>query len=59
MLVRIKEGYTNQGRMGITLDKPKKVKGSMWTPILWQNQDKPDWVEAESIKQYQDPNGIE
>jgi len=56
MLVKIKEGFSNQGRIGQTLDKPKKVCGVMWTPILWQRSIIPTWTETESIKQYQSPN---
>lgn len=41
--VKIRVGWENAGKTGVTIGKSIVVGGTFWTPIAWDGDDGPDW----------------
>lgn len=63
MIVEIKKGWDREYRTGKTLGKSKIVNGMEWTPVLWDDEEDPDWhktrgLNFKKIKQYRSKKDV-
>lgn len=49
--IRIKSGWDQAGRQGVTLGPVITVYGVEWVSVLWDEDDDPDWQKASSLEQ--------
>jgi hypothetical protein len=49
-VVRIKSGWYEEGKLGITLGPPIVIHGMSWTPVLWESNDDPDFQKSVSLE---------
>ena len=46
--VKIKKGWENAGKEGITLGKNVYIN-QWWTPIKWDEKEDPDWIKTTAL----------
>jgi hypothetical protein len=47
--LKIKHGWEDAGRTGQRIGHDVLVNGILWTPILWDDEEDPDWHKAQSL----------
>ena len=48
--VRIKQGWEGADRIGERLG-PDVFVGQLWTPVLWPDEEDPDWHKAAALEE--------
>jgi len=47
--IRIKKGWEDAGKQGITLTEPIML-GQLWVGVKWDDEDEPDWHKASALE---------
>ena len=50
--VIIKQGWWDEGRVGKRLGSDILIRGIMWTPVLWDDEEDPNWHKSRGIESY-------
>lgn len=48
--IRVKSNYIEKGKTGKLLGKPIKINGTEWVPILWDNEEDPEFFKFDGIE---------
>lgn len=54
--VRIKYGWEGVGKSGLVIGEPIRVSGQDWLPVLWDDEEDPDFHKLEGIDVLVNPN---
>lgn len=52
-LVRIKGGWYQSGRIGLRLGEDILVGPTFWTPVLWENEEDPEFHKAHGLEKFE------
>jgi hypothetical protein len=47
--VTIKTGWDGAGRSGTVIGKPTYQGGQPWTPVVWDDDEDPDWIKTAAV----------
>lgn len=47
---QIKKGWCEAGKSGVRVGADFPINGQLWTPILWDGEEDPDWHKAAGLK---------
>lgn len=56
-LVRIRKGWEGAGRIGRVLGNAVMVQ-QWWTPVLWEDEDDPNFFKTAGLEDYVKPRGL-
>jgi hypothetical protein len=57
--VRVREGWISAGRLGVQIGNDQKVGGQLWTPVIWEDQEDPDWFKRAGLEEISDKEARE
>jgi hypothetical protein len=49
-IIKIKDGWEDAGRHGEQLGDPIEVNGMSWTPVLFQDEEDPDFFKTAALE---------
>jgi len=47
--VEIKQGWGSAGKRGLLLGSNVECEGMEWTPVLWEDEEDPDWFKTQGL----------